>query len=176
MTTKTTPGTLLRRAAALALTTCLLAAGSAAAETRTVGLFLNDSRAWPGYTLFSPKHNTMTYLIDNEGRVVHGWNKSKYEPGQSCIVMENGHLMRAAMVKSQLNTGGGEGGRIEEYDWEGNLVWQLDWATSTYMQHHDFRLLPNGNVLMLVVEKKTVAEAIADRTLASSSLDVTYTR
>lgn len=29
------------------------------------------------------------------------------------------------------------------------------------MQHHDFRILPNGNVLLLQVEKKTVAEALA---------------
>ena len=31
------------------------------------------------------------------------------------------------------------------------------------MQHHDIRRLPNGNILMLVVEKKTYAEAIAAR-------------
>ena len=133
---------------------------SGGTTTRTVGLFVNDSRAFPGYTLFSPKHNTMTYLDDNAGRIVHSWNKSSYEPGQSCIVMENGHLMRAAMVKSQMSTGGGEGGRLEEYDWDGNLVWQLDWSTAQYMQHHDFRLLPNGNVLLLAVEKKSVAEAL----------------
>jgi len=29
------------------------------------------------------------------------------------------------------------------------------------MQHHDFTVLPNGNILMLVVEKKTYDEAIA---------------
>jgi uncharacterized membrane protein YeaQ/YmgE (transglycosylase-associated protein family) len=29
------------------------------------------------------------------------------------------------------------------------------------MQHHDIKRLPNGNILMLVVEKKTYAEAIA---------------
>ncbi len=140
---------------------CLVLASEAPAQTRTVGLFQNDSRAYPGYTLFSPKHNTMTYLIDNAGRVVHSWTKSTSEPGQSCVLTEDGHLMRAAWVKGQLSTGGGEGGRIEEYDWDGNLVWQLDWSTATYMQHHDFRILPNGNVLLLVVEKKTVAEALA---------------
>jgi hypothetical protein len=64
------------------------------------------------------------------------------------------------MVKGQMNTGGGEGGRIEEYDWSGNLVWELDFSTSTYMQHHDVRPLPNGNIIMLVVEKKTYAEVL----------------
>ncbi|MCX6309603.1 MAG: aryl-sulfate sulfotransferase, partial [Bacteroidia bacterium] len=31
----------------------------------------------------------------------------------------------------------------------------------TYMQHHDIHILPNGNSLMLVIEKKTYAECIA---------------
>jgi formylglycine-generating enzyme required for sulfatase activity len=92
-------------------------------SNRTVGLFLNDSRAWPGYTLLAPKQYTTTYLIDNQGRVVHTWT-SKYPPGQSAYLLPNGDLIRAATIKNpDINTGGGEGGRIEEYDWGGNLVW-----------------------------------------------------
>ncbi len=127
----------------------------------TVGLILDDSRAWPGYTLFAPKHYGSTYLINNQGQVVHTWTGSQYEPGQSAYLLENGHLMRAAMTKGPLSTGGGEGGRIEEYDWDGKLVWQLDFSTDKYMQHHDFIPLPNGNILLLAVEKKTFDEAVA---------------
>ncbi len=127
----------------------------------TVGLTKSDSRVWPGYTLFAPKHYGSTYLIDNAGQVVHTWTGSQYEPGQSAYLLENGHLMRAAMTKGPLSTGGGEGGRIEEYDWDSNLVWQLDFSTDKYMQHHDFIPLPNGNILLLAVEKKTYDEAVA---------------
>jgi formylglycine-generating enzyme required for sulfatase activity len=128
---------------------------------RTVGLFLNDARAYQGYTLLAPKQNTITYLIDNNGQVVHSW-KSNYPPGQSAYLLPNGHLMRAATTQNpNVNTGGGEGGRIEEYDWDGNLIWALDYSTDTYMQHHDFVPMANGDVLMLVVEKKTYAEALA---------------
>jgi formylglycine-generating enzyme required for sulfatase activity len=127
----------------------------------TVGLFINDLRAWPGYTLLAPKHYTSTYLIDKEGHVVHIWTGSKYEPGQSAYLLENGHLMRAAMTKGPLSTGGGEGGRIEEYDWDSNLIWELDYSTDRYMSHHDFYPLPNGNIIMLAVEKKTYDEAVA---------------
>lgn len=131
-------------------------------QTRTVGLFLNDtSKVFKGYTLFAPKQNTMTYLINNEGRVVHKWTASKYPPGQSVYLLENGNLLRTCMTKGKLSSGGGEGGRVEEYDWNDNLVWQMDFSTDTYMQHHDIRLLPNGNLLMLVIEKKTYAEVIA---------------
>ncbi|MEI6566641.1 MAG: hypothetical protein WCR20_08190, partial [Verrucomicrobiota bacterium] len=103
---------------------------------QTVGLFLNSPKAFKGYTLMAPKHNTVTYLIDNDGREVHQW-KSAYEPGQSAYLLPNGHLVRAGMLRVQGGTGGGEGGRIEEYDWEGNLVWEFDHATRDYQLHHD---------------------------------------
>jgi uncharacterized protein (TIGR03437 family) len=142
----------------------LTASGSfLAAQDRTVGLFVHDEkRAAPGYTLLPPKHNGRTYLIDNYGQVINTWD-SRYEPGQSAYLLTNGNLLRAAMLPSSgaLGTGGGEGGRIEEYDWSGNLVWEFDYASSTYSIHHDIRLLPNGNIIALLVERKTRAEVLA---------------
>jgi len=137
--------------------------GSVYGQTQTVGLFLNDTaNVYKGYTLFAPKQYHTTYLIDNEGRVVHQWSKSIYPPGQTVYLLENGHLFRSCMTTgSKLSSGGGEGGRIEEYDWDDNLVWQLDFATDNYMQHHDFKVLPNGNVIMLVIERKTLADCLA---------------
>ncbi len=130
-------------------------------QEQTVGLIIHDSsKAYEGYTLFAPKHNTMTYLIDNEGRNVHMWDKSIYEPGQSVYLLENGNLLRSCMTKGELSTGGGEGGRIEEYNWNGDLVWEFDYSTNTYMQHHDIRPMPNGNILVLAIEKKTITELI----------------
>ncbi len=135
---------------------------TALAQTRTVGLFLNDTaNVYKGYTLFAPKQYTATYLINNEGRMVHKWSASQYPPGQSVYLLENGNLLRTCMTKGQLSSGGGEGGRIEEYDWNDKLVWSLDFSTATYMQHHDIKRLPNGNIIMLVIEKKTYAECIA---------------
>jgi formylglycine-generating enzyme required for sulfatase activity len=136
---------------------------TAVAQTteQTVGLFVYDEElSYDGYTLFPPKHNTNTYLIDNYGRVVHSWTASTYEPGQSVYLKENGNLLRTCFTHNG-STGGGEGGRIEEYDWDDNLVWELDWASNNYVSHHDIEVLPNGNILMLVVEKKTYAEALA---------------
>jgi len=140
----------------------VIISGFCVAQTRTVGVILNNSsKTFAGYTLFAPKHNTMTYLINSEGRIMHKWTASKYEPGQSVYLLENGNLLRTCMTKGKLSTGGGEGGRVEEYDWNDNLVWELDFATDTYMQHHDIRPLPNGNIIMLVVESKTFAEVVA---------------
>jgi formylglycine-generating enzyme required for sulfatase activity len=126
----------------------------------TLGVSVNSIDAMSGYTLLDPMHGSTTYLIDNTGQVVHTWT-SAYEPGRTAYLMPNGHLFRACMAPGGLSTGGGEGGRIEERDWDGNLVWYINYATSSYMMHHDFKVLPNGNLLMLVAEKKLYADLIA---------------
>ena len=126
----------------------------------TVGLFKNDPQACPGYTLFAPKHHTLIYLMDNQGRAVHRW-KSQYEPGQSVYLLENGHLLHCCFTKNKGFTSGGEGGRLEEFDWDGNFVWEFEYSTDQYLSHHDVKPLPNGNVLVLAVEKKSYEECLA---------------
>ena len=58
-----------------------------------VGLLLNDSRAFQGYTLIAPMFSKTTYLIDMQGKVVRTW-ESDYTPGVSAYLLENGHLLR----------------------------------------------------------------------------------
>jgi len=140
------------------LSTDLILGGYSVAQA--VGLIQNSPQAYDGYTLFAPKHNTITYLINNEGRVINSW-ESDYEPGQSVYLLENGHLLHCNFTKNQGFIGGGEGGGIEEYDWEGNLVWDFWYTSDKYLMHHDIEPLPNGNILALVVEKKTYDECIA---------------
>ena len=91
-------------------------------DGQTVGLFKNSPQAFPGYTLFAPKHHTLIYLLDNQGRAVHQW-KSQYEPGQSVYLLENGHLLHCCFTRNKGFTRGGEGGRLEEFYWDGKLVW-----------------------------------------------------
>ncbi|HPA16767.1 MAG TPA: SUMF1/EgtB/PvdO family nonheme iron enzyme [Verrucomicrobiae bacterium] len=126
---------------------------------QTVGLFLNTQKAFNGYTLFAPKHNTVIYLMDNAGRAVHSW-KSQYEPGQSVYLEPNGNLLHCCFTKNKGFTSGGEGGRLEEFDWDGNLIWEFDYSSDTYLSHHDVAPMPNGNILFLVVEKKSYEECI----------------
>ena len=122
--------------------------GSVSGQEQTMGLFLNDSTSYNGYTLFTGMQSTSTYLIDNNGLLVQSWGNTSAR-GSSVYLLENGHLMRASA------------GRVEEFDWEDNLVWTFEYSNSQYNLHHDIALLPNGNVLMIAWESKSVAEAIA---------------
>jgi len=147
----------------LALTSVLVGNPAVEAQTQTVGLFLNDDRAFDGYTLFAPSASRSTYLIDMHGKLVRSW-QSTHRPGLSVYLLENGNLLRtaqfAAAGSARFNSGG-KGGRVEEYSWEGNLLWGYDYSTADHRQHHDIERLPNGNVLMIAWELKTSSEAIA---------------
>jgi len=139
----------------LAITTILLP------QERTIGLMLNnEEKSCEGYILIAPKHYQHTYLIDNDGKLIHSWEKCEYEPGQSVYLYDNGDLLRCCFVKGGGLTAGGEGGRMEMYDWDDNLIWEFDYSTDKYLSHHDVALLPNGNILALVVEYRSKDECI----------------
>jgi hypothetical protein len=126
-----------------------------------VGLLLNDLRAFQGYTLIAPMSSNTTYLIDMQGRVVQKW-ESDCNPAVSAYLLENGHLLRPGALKTQsFGFGPGAGGRVQEFTWGGERVWDYTFASEKRLPHHDVTRLPNGNVLMIVWEKKTSEEAIA---------------
>ena len=126
------------------------------------GLQLNDSKAFQGYTLVAPLNSKKSYLIDMEGRVVRAW-ESKYTAGQEAYFLENGHLLRAATLdtRERLFGGAGQGGRVQEFDWDGNIVWDFKFHDEKRVAHHAICRLPNGNVMLIVWEIKTGTEAVA---------------
>ena len=128
-----------------------------------LGLSINDPRAFRGYTVLNPMSKKTTYLIDMEGRVVKTW-ESQHNSMHAAYLLENGHLFRVAQLSGEDRSfGGGPGGagRIQEFDWDGELVWDFKYFNDKQLPHHDAHKMPNGNVLMVVWDKKTTDEAIA---------------
>jgi hypothetical protein len=128
----------------------------AAAEAR--GLRLHCKGASPGYTLFAPLISDTTYLIDLDGNVVRTW-KSAFLPSAWVFLSDNGHLFRGGNDPGSSGfVGGGLGGRFQEFDFDGNLVWDFTFNKDR-LPHHDVALLPNGNLLAIVWETKTADQA-----------------
>ncbi len=128
-----------------------------------LGLSINDPRAFRGYTLLNPMNKKTTYLIDMEGRVVKTW-ESEHNSMHAAYLLANGHLFRVAVLDGgERAFGGGPGsaGRIQEFAWDGDLVWDFQFHNDKQYPHHDAAKMPNGNVLMVVWDKKTADEAIA---------------
>jgi len=142
------------------LSGCFFFQVSIAQPTTTMGLFFNSSEAYNGYTLFAPMASTHTYLIDNCGYVIQDW-QSNYLPGLSVQLLENGYLLRACRLTNSTFYGGGSGGRVELLDWDSNVVWSYHYSSAEHHQHHDISYLPNGNILLLAWEYKSLEEAEA---------------
>jgi hypothetical protein len=131
------------------------------AQTHTVGLIRHDAGgADDGYVLFAPMPSNVTYLIDKCGHEVFHWT-SNYQPGFSAYLLQDGNLLRTGKVTAPYINFGGVGGIIEKTDWNNNVLWSYLVSDSNQVQHHDIEPLPNGNILVLIWEQKTVAEAIA---------------
>src|SRR5579884_2036171 len=126
-----------------------------------LGLWINKPEAFQGYTLFAPVKSTKTFLIDMQGRVVRTW-VSDSTPALGAVLLDNGHLLRSELLPEAPGTDGpGAGGRLREFTWEGEIVWDFQLTTDRQLPHHDFTRLPNGNVLLIVWDRKTIPEALA---------------
>ena len=66
------------------------------------------------------------------------------------------------------------GGRIQEFDWDGNLVWDFEYHSEKRLPHHDAIKLPNGNALLIcwemIDEKEAVAQGRRPETVKDSHL------
>ncbi len=139
---------------------------SLSAQQHTVALReYNPALAFEGYNLHYPHNQGNAYLLNNCGEIVHVWRDSFYRPGNGIWLRENGNLYitkgRNALSNSFIHAGGG-GEKVEIRDWDNNLLWSYTINDSTKRMHHDIDIMPNGNILAIVWEYKTDAEAIAN--------------
>ena len=112
------------------------------------------------YTLFAPLNSTDTYLMDDDGQLVHSW-PAGYRPANAVYLLDNGLLLHTGKTQNKTFDAGGAGGMVQLIDWEGNVAWEYAYAGDTHLQHHDARMLPNGNILMIAWQYKTALEAQA---------------
>ncbi len=130
---------------------------------QTVGLFEYQSEAGNGYVLFSPFASKSTYMIDNCGRLVKEW-VSDEATATKTILLPNGNLLKNStpgIASNPVFAFGGAANSIREVDWEENVLWEYTLSDSTARMHHDFVLMPNGNLLLLAWEVISGEEAIS---------------
>lgn len=124
------------------------------------GLLRNGEGVSPGYILFNPASAVSTFLMNKKGEIVHQWESDLNS--MQAYLKPNGNLVRLDRDPDfPVFAAGGQAGRIREYDWEGNMIWDFEYATEKYLNHHDIAILPNGNILAISFDAKTPEEAIA---------------
>ena len=98
-------------------------------------------KCYNGYTIFVKGQKIK--LIDMNGGTVHEWTAGSTKIGGGmprARLLRNGHVL---VARSQ---------GIQEYDWDGNVVWQYI-PQEGFVPHHDVFRKPNGNTLVICREE-----------------------
>ncbi|MDP2423110.1 MAG: aryl-sulfate sulfotransferase, partial [Bacteroidales bacterium] len=120
---------------------------------------LSIAQSWGDYTLYSVRNTNVAYLIDLNNNVYKTWTfSSAYKTGYSSYLLPGSNLLRTVYDTPNSFTGGGQTGRMQKVDWNGNMLWDFLYCTTAYSMHHDICPMPNGNVLLISYELRTAAE------------------
>ena len=122
------------------------------------------SQPFQGFTVFTPmstsETNPTTVFINNELEIIHTWTHEQ-GPASMPYLMSDSSIIYPYKVASPTMVAGGVGGGIQQLDWDGTIRWEYIFSDSVYQHHHDLEPLPNGNILIIVWERKTAQEAFA---------------
>jgi hypothetical protein len=125
------------------------------------GLIKTSEGLADGYIMFAVPNSPLVYLINRKGEVVHQWKA--YYGAFNPYLQDDGSILLGALDPDFPVFGeGGPYGRIEKINWNGKTLWDFEYATNEYIVHHDFAVLPNGNILAIAYEIKSYEDAIAN--------------
>lgn len=113
----------------------------------------------PGLRYFGALNSTDTWIVDALGNQLHTWPSARL-PGAGVDLAPDGTLFRAINYFPTIVTPGA-GGAVQKVAWDGTVLWQYLVNGVGFTQHHDVEAMPNGNVLVIVWEERTQAQAIA---------------
>ena len=131
-----------------------------------------QAQQWGYYTLYATKNGTQAFLCDTNGTTEHTWTfLSSKKSAYSAYLVPGDTLVRTySYTAAGGMSGGGVTGAVQKVTWDGTVVWDFQYNSSTYTLHHDICPLANGNVLMIAYELKSAAEAT--QAGASSSVSI----
>jgi len=110
-----------------------------------------------GFALYGTSGSTTARLINAQQQIAYTWTcPTNYS--YSMALKPNGNLVRSAVYTGNVITTAAVGGRVQELNPQGGVVWDFIYSTADYVSHHDICLMPNGNVLMLAYVRRTLAE------------------
>jgi len=149
----------LRYALTLVIVVAALAVANAASaypsQPRTGLTILDESAVEPGYVLFTPllgdsSQGTggVVYLLNIYGQPVHTW-AIETAPGQYAQLLPDGNLLLGSQAEREIEIPPGGGGKLSIVDWDGDEIWSY----RNDLLHHDFEMLPNGNIAAIIYNK-----------------------
>ena len=119
---------------------------------------------FPGLVLFSQSQGqgpSKTVLLNNLEQKVKIWNHEESAIGVPHLNTDGSIILQLKSSDHYFgNTRGPIGGVFKKLDYSGDIKWSFDFYNENYHPHHDFEILPNGNILTIGWEKKSFSEGI----------------
>ena len=99
------------------------------------------------------------YLTSKNGDRIKTWNFD-LKLGNDIELLSDGSLIGLFKPNQVSFSFGGYGGLLKKLTPNGNLDWEYEINNEKELAHHDFEIMPNGNILILVWERYLEIEAI----------------
>ena len=118
------------------------------------------SQTYDGYTYYAPQGGNKAYLVDMSGNNYHTWTFTATTT-YSSYLLAGGVVLRSVNHAGNSFNGGPISGEVQKVDYNGTVLWDYVYSTTSYCSHHDIHGMPNGNVLLISYERKTASEVTA---------------
>ena len=117
-----------------------------------------------GMILFTPfnseNQTSTTYLVDQDLNELNTWTHGDQRPASMSYLLQDSTILFPSQIENPTMESGGVGGMIQHLDWDNNILWEYAISDYNYQHHHDIELMPNGNILVLAWERKTLQQAL----------------
>lgn len=111
----------------------------------------DPKKLYPQPVFMIENGGTTAYLTAKMGERLQTWNFDS-KLGNDLEMLSDGSLLGLFKPDEVSFSFCGYGGILKKFDPEGVLVWDYEVNNETELLHHDFEVLPNGNMLLLVWE------------------------
>lgn len=119
---------------------------------------------FPGLVLFSQSQGqgpSKTLLLNNFDQKIKIWDHTESAIGVPHLNTDGSIILQLKSSDHYFgNTRGPIGGVFQKLDYNGDVKWNFEFYNENYHPHHDFEILPNGNILTIGWEKKSFSEGI----------------
>ncbi len=117
---------------------------------------------YEGYMLYTPggggASNT-TYYKHWNGNTINTWSHDTGPASMPYLLphpdggVENSLLYYPCRSTNPTMESGGVGGRVDIYNWDGDLLYRYNISSTLHQHHHDIAVLPNGNFIVVAWER-----------------------
>lgn len=129
----------------------------------------NANLVYNGLILVNDAGNNRAFVMDKDAKLIHEWPLSN-NLGNDAFLEADGRLLASLEADDPKITLGGQGGKLQFIAPDGTIEWNFNYSSEEAETHHDAELLPNGNVLALVWERRT--QDVAANAGSNSQVDI----